>query len=189
MTSADWVRLPSAPQLTDGGGLVLRLPQTGDVNDIVAYARDPEMVRWTTVPVPYGIADATDSVQAAAEGWHAGVARFAIEYQGRFAGGTHLSFKDHGRAEVGYGLAPWARGQGVMTRALRLMLAWGFELPGLDVVDWHAVEGNWASRRVAQRCGFRMDGTVLGRAERRGFRRNAWTASLRRGEPLTGRHG
>jgi RimJ/RimL family protein N-acetyltransferase len=188
MTSPEWVQLRAAPQLTDGGNLVLRLPQTGEVNDIVAYARDPEMVRWTTVPVPYRIADASDFVQAATEGWHADIARFAIEYQGRFAGGTHLRFNDRGRADVGYGLAPWARGQGVMTRALRLVLAWGFELPGLEVVDWESVEGNWSSRRVAQRCGFRMDGTALGRAERRGFRRNAWVASLRRGEPLTG-HG
>jgi RimJ/RimL family protein N-acetyltransferase len=84
------------------------------------------------------------------------------------------------------GLAPWARRKGVMTRALRLVLAWGFGLPGIDVVYWRAQVGNSASRRVAGRCGFRMEGTVRGLLEQRGERRDGWIGSLRRGEPLTG---
>jgi RimJ/RimL family protein N-acetyltransferase len=73
-----------------------------------------------------------------------------------------------------------------MTRALRLALAWGFGLPGIDVMYWRAQVGNWASRRVAGRCGFRMEGTVRGLLEQRGERRDGWIGSLRRGEPLTG---
>jgi RimJ/RimL family protein N-acetyltransferase len=114
------------------------------------------------------------------------VARFAIAYDGRFAGSVDLRFDGIGGAEVGFGLAPWARGNGVMTRALRLVLAWGFGLPGINVVYWRAQVGNWASRRVAGRCGFRMEGTVRGLLEQRGERRDGWIGSLRRGEPLTG---
>jgi RimJ/RimL family protein N-acetyltransferase len=84
------------------------------------------------------------------------------------------------------GLAPWARRKGVMTRALRLVLAWGFGLPGIDVVYWRAQVGNSASLRVAGRCGFRMEGTVRGLLEQRGERRDGRIGSLRRGEPLTG---
>jgi len=58
--------------------------------------------------------------------------------------------------------------------------------PGIGVVYWRAQVGNWASRRVAGRCGFRMEGTVRGLLEQRGERRDAWIGSLRRGEPLTG---
>jgi RimJ/RimL family protein N-acetyltransferase len=46
------------------------------------------------------------------------LARFAIAYGGRFAGSVDLRFDGIGGAEVGFGLAPWARGKGVMTRAL-----------------------------------------------------------------------
>jgi RimJ/RimL family protein N-acetyltransferase len=53
----------------------------------------------------------------------------------------------------------------------------GFGLPGIEVVYWRAQVGNWASRRVAGRCGFRMEGTVRGLLEQRGERRD---------EPLTG---
>ena len=100
-----------------------------------------------------------------------------------------LRFDGLGGAEVGFGLAPWARGRGLMTRALRLALAWGFEVAGLEVVYWRAQVGNWASRRVAGRCGFRMEGTVRGLLEQRGERRDGWIGSLRRGEPLTGAAG
>jgi RimJ/RimL family protein N-acetyltransferase len=64
-----------------------------------------------------------------------------------------------------------------MTRAPRLVLAWGFGLSGIEVVYWRAQVGNWASRRVAGRCGFRMEGTVGGLLQQRGERRD---------EPLTG---
>jgi RimJ/RimL family protein N-acetyltransferase len=187
MTSGKRVRLPAAPVLTDGPDLVLRLPLRSDLDDIVAQCRDPEFQRWTTVPVPYRRSDARDFLKRVAQGWRANVARFAIAHQDRFAGSVDLRFDGIGGAEVGFGLAPWARGKGVMTRALRLVLAWGFELPDLEVVYWRAHVGNWASRRVARRCGFRMDGTVRGLLEQRGVRRDGWIGSLRRGEPLTGR--
>jgi RimJ/RimL family protein N-acetyltransferase len=32
-----------------------------------------------------------------------------------------------------------------MTRALRLVLAWGFGLSGIEVVYWRAQVGNWAA--------------------------------------------
>jgi RimJ/RimL family protein N-acetyltransferase len=186
MTSGKRVRLPAAPVLSDGPDLVLRLPLRSDLDDIVAQCRDPEFQRWTTVPVPYRNSDARDFLQRVAEGWRANVARFAIAHQDRFAGSVDLRFDGIGGAEVGFGLAPWARGMGVMTRALRLALAWGFELPDLEVVYWRAQVGNWASRRVAGRCGVRMEGTVRGLLEQRGERRDAWIGSLRRGQPLTG---
>ena len=165
---------------------MLRQPLPGDVDDIVAQCRDPEFQRWTRVPVPYHESDAQDFLKRVAEGWRANVAMFAVAYQGRFSGSVELRFDGVGGADVGFGLAPWARGKGVMTRALRLVLAWGFGLPGIGVVYWRAQVGNWASRRVAGRCGFRMEGTVRGLLEQRGERRDAWIGSLRRGEPLTG---
>ncbi|HME80176.1 MAG TPA: GNAT family N-acetyltransferase [Mycobacterium sp.] len=172
--------------MTDGPDLVLRLPLPGDVDNIVAQCRDAEFQRWTRVPVPYRESDAEDFVKRVAANWRANVAMFAIAYHGRFSRSVGLQFDGIGGAEVGYGLAPWARGMGVMTRALRLALAWGFGLPGIEVVYWLAQVGNWPSRRVAGRCGFRMEGTVCGLLEQRGQRRDAWIGSLRRGEPLTG---
>ena len=152
----------------------------------MAQCSDPEFRRWTTVPAPYNEADAHEFLQRVAEGRRANVAAFAIAYEGRFAGSANLRLDGLGGADVGFGLAPWARGKGVMTRAVRLVLTWGFERAGLEVVYWRAQVGNWPSRRVATRCGFRMEGTVRGLLEHRGERRDGWIGSLRRGEPLSG---
>ncbi|MGH3552212.1 MAG: GNAT family N-acetyltransferase [Mycobacterium sp.] len=187
MTSGVPVRLPPAPELSDGPELVLRRPLPEDLDDIVAQCQDPEFQRWTTIPVPYGETNAQEFLRRVADGWRANVAVFAIVYQGRYAGGVDLRLDGVGGAEVGFGLGPWARGKGVMSRALRLALAWGSELPGVEVVHWRAQVGNWPSRRVAERCGFRMDGTVRGLLEQRGERRDGWIGSLRRGDPMSGK--
>lgn len=181
------MRLPPAPELSDGPELVLRRPLPEDLDDIVAQCQDPEFQHWTTIPVPYRETDAQEFLRRVADGWRANVAVFAIVCQGRYAGGVDLRLDGVGGAEVGFGLGPWARGKGVMSRALRLALAWGFELRGVEVVHWRAQVGNWPSRRVAERCGFRMDGTVRGLLEQRGERRDGWIGSLRRGDPMTGK--
>lgn len=180
------VRLPSPPRLVIDDDLVLRVPLNDDAPDIVAHCNDPDMIRWTTIPTPYGPVEAYTFVAAVALGWRANVASLAIDYQGRFSGSVDLRFDNHGGASVGYGLAPWVRGRGVMTRSLRAMLAWAFELEGLHLVTWDAIVGNQASLAVARRCGFQIGDPVAGLVNQRGVNRDAWTGSLRRGEPLHG---
>jgi len=101
-----------------------------------------------------------------------------------FAGNLALRPDGAGGAEVAYALAPWARGRGVMSRALRLLLTWGFTERGLQVVHWRANVGNWPSRRVAWATGFRLEGTVRGLLAARGQLHDGWVGSVVRGEPL-----
>lgn len=176
------VCLPDPPRLVIDDDLVLRLPVNDDAADIVTHCNDPEMIRWTTVPTPYGPEEAYAHVAAVRWGWRANTACLAIDYRGRFSGGVDLRFDNHGSASVGYGLAPWARGRGVMTRSLRAMLAWAFDLEGLHVVTWDAIAGNLASLDVALRCGFQIGDTVSGQLRQRGETFDAWTGSLRRGD-------
>ena len=67
---------------------------------------------------------------------------------------------EHARAEVGYWLAPEARGQGHATRALRLISALGFRQLGLERIDLFAATGNPASQRVAERGGFTREAVL-----------------------------
>ena len=48
---------------------------------------------------------------------------------------------DAAMREIGYWTAPWARGQGVMTAAARLVCRFGFDVLGLERIEW------WAGRR------------------------------------------
>jgi RimJ/RimL family protein N-acetyltransferase len=183
----------TAPTVTDGV-VTLRGHRPEDVDEIYLQGTDPVMQQWTTVPVPYERANAVMfATEIMPQGWRdpAGAKGFAIEAldggRPRFAGTVDFRPDLAGGAEVGFGLAPWARGRGVMARALRLGLVWAFDALALDVVHWRANVGNWPSRRVAWACGFRFDATVRAVLAQRGERIDGWMASLLRDEPMTPR--
>ena len=54
----------------------------------------------------------------------------------------------------------------------------------VEVVLWQANVGNWASRRVAWACGFRVEGAVRAALEARGQRHDGWIGSLLRADPM-----
>jgi RimJ/RimL family protein N-acetyltransferase len=63
-------------------------------------------------------------------------------------------------AELGYVVAPAARGRGVATEALRLLTEWAFaELGAMRLELLIGVE-NEASKRVAARCGYVKEGVL-----------------------------
>jgi RimJ/RimL family protein N-acetyltransferase len=65
-----------------------------------------------------------------------------------------------------------------MTRALGVVLEWGFATLNLEGVHWRAQVGNDASKRVAEKCGFRFEGTARGLLLQRGRRIDGWMGSV-----------
>lgn len=181
--------LVPVPALTDGV-VTLRAHREDDVDAVVEQSRDPLSRRWTTVPDPYSRDDARRFVRDVMPGGWASDQEwgFAVEAAGddgvaRYAGTVTLRNEGDGRAEIAYGSHPWARGRGVMGRALELLLAWGFSPAReggreLDTVIWWAEVGNWASRRLAWRVGFSCDGTVRRWLRNREGPTDAWVGSL-----------
>jgi RimJ/RimL family protein N-acetyltransferase len=181
--------LVDVPTLTDGV-VTLRAHRDDDVDAIVEQSRDPLSIRWTKVPTPYVRDDAKRFVRdvmpggwAADHEWGFAVEAPDDEGVGRYAGTVSLRSEGEGRAEIAFGSHPWARGRGVMERAMRLLLEWGFSPDddggrGLDTVIWWAESGNWASRRLAWKVGFPCDGTVRRWLRNREGRVDAWVGSL-----------
>jgi RimJ/RimL family protein N-acetyltransferase len=153
-----------------------------DLDAIIEGCQDPESIRWTTVPAPYNRSDAEFFVRDHAPAtWARGHgAIFAIR-DGRdaWAGSMALSIDsgDPGTGEVGYLVAPWARGRGYATRALRALTGWGFDALGLQRIVWRAYLGNDASRRVAEKAGFTIEGIQRSGCVQRGERRDAWVGA------------
>ncbi len=174
-----------SPTLTDGR-VTLREPAgAGDVDAVAACAADAETARWTAVPRPYSRDLAEELVhETAPRGWRTGTHLvLAAEVDGRCAGTVELRPDRQGAADLTFGLAPAARGRGVASAAVRLVLPWAAEHLGLGAVHWRAAVGDWAGRRVAWACGFAVEGRVRSLLAHRGGRLDAWMGSWRRGEP------
>jgi RimJ/RimL family protein N-acetyltransferase len=172
------------PTLTDGL-VTLRAHRAEDVVGAYEQSQDAASQRWTTVPVPYTMADAHAFVGEIMPGGWADDTEwgFAIEAEGRYAGTVSLRNQGSRRAEIGYGSHPWVRGTGHVERALRLLLDWGFAERELETVIWWAHVGNWASRKLAWRLGFTVEGSVRQWQPQRGELRDSWVGTLLRDDP------
>jgi ribosomal-protein-alanine N-acetyltransferase len=85
--------------------------------------------------------------------------------------------------EVGYAIfRPEDRSEGHMTEVLRIFSAYLFELKPIPRLQLGMFKGNAASRRVAEKCGYRYEGTQRRGNFRRGEYRDRETFSLLRGE-------
>ena len=157
---------------------------------MVEQCRDPESIRWTTVPVPaggYGLGDAEQWLEVVAAGWRDGsMLAWAIEERSRpgvYCGAVDLRVLGDGLAEVGFGLHPAARGRHLMSTALRLARDFAFDVARLQAVRWRAFVGNWSSRRVAAAAGWRFEGTVRRSLVHRGELRDGWVGTLLASDP------
>ncbi|MEZ0065827.1 RimJ/RimL family protein N-acetyltransferase [Streptacidiphilus sp. MAP12-20] len=61
-----------------------------------------------------------------------------------------------GEVELGYELAPTARGAGYATEAVRALAALALDSPEVNVVNARTTSANEASQAVLRRCGFAL---------------------------------
>ena len=175
-------------ELTDGV-VLLAPPGEDDVDAITAACQDPEIARWVPVPQPYGVEHARGFLaNVVRPGWASGAElTWGIrEPDGTLLGMVGLHRIELRTAELGFWLAPWARHRGVMSRAVALVVDHALDPDGLDLVrvTWRAIVGDWPTRRVAWRAGFRVEGTLRAElAQRDGIRRDAWVGTLLRDDP------
>ncbi|QDB79112.1 GNAT family N-acetyltransferase [Georgenia sp. 311] len=166
------------------GDLTLSVPTPEDVDRVTEVCQDPEVQRWTIVPSPYGRQDAVDFVDGfVAGGWARGDNfTWAMRRGGRLVGMVGVS-RSAGSGEIGYWTAPEARGAGLTTRAVGLVLDAAFGPLGMERVEWRAHVGNWPSWRVVWRHGFRREGQVRGDGVHGAKRVDQWIGTLLRDDP------
>jgi RimJ/RimL family protein N-acetyltransferase len=160
----------------------LDVPTRADTAAITEACQDPDIVHWTTVPTPYTPRDAATFVDAlVGPGW---ASDREYTWAIRRAGSTWLEgvigYRTAHR-DLGFWLAPTARGEGLVHEAVELVVGWAFAQGAPDVY-WECYAGNTASAAVARAAGFSYTGSgpalIPGRG---GAPTTAWKA-LRRAD-------
>ncbi|GGK93030.1 GNAT family N-acetyltransferase [Streptomyces flaveus] len=144
----------------EGDGIRLREWSTDDVLALVELYDDPEMARWTPVASPFDIPAAhTYLAEAFAARAQGRKAQFAITTDGVVPRGEVLLFRnqvDERDVELAYGVGAAHRGQGLASRAVRLVSDYALRHTGARRVVLCIEEGNTASRAVARATGFTL---------------------------------
>jgi RimJ/RimL family protein N-acetyltransferase len=171
MTNAREPRRPHQVTALHGHGLHLRpwdAESDADAETWLRGLRDAEFRRWNTpLTTVTDLAGARESLRARAQ--NAAEGRSVSFRIADVASGTalgHIGVNEIRQAlkvaRVGYWVLPEARGRGVATRALLLAARWTLTELGLHRLELDHAVGHGASCRIAERCGFRYEGTMRG---------------------------
>lgn len=152
-------------------GAKLRPFRAGDERSLVAAANDEAVARYLRdrFPHPYTMEDARSWVT-----FNEGllpVSNFAIDVGGAVVGGAGFVFGDdvyRFSAEVGYWLGRAHWGKGIASSALAALTRLGFERHRMVRLFAGVFEGNTASMRVLEKCGYRHEGVAKKHAFKNG---------------------
>jgi len=87
---------------------------------------------------------------------------------------------DYVRGEIGLWIGAPYHGKGYGTQAVRRMLAYGFGPLGMQKIESEVFVGNWASRRIFEKNGFRLEGTRRSSVLKRGRLLDEWNLGITR---------
>ena len=166
------------------GTLKVRLVPLGEEHlpEVATMVADADVVRFTRFPEPLPPGFVARWYARYRDGRVDGTcAAFAIvDATGAFLGlalAPHVDGEAR-EAELGYMLAPAARGRGIATEALRQLSDWAFGTLGARRLQLLISVDNRASSRVAQRAGFLHEGVLRSLHVKQGLRSDTEVWSL-----------
>ncbi len=141
-------------ELTDGP-VSLRRWTVDDLALVEEASHDEDLLAGTTLPRAFGPAEGLAFVerqwsrQTSGEG-----ISLAIAHDGPAVGCTTLMLRRPGIGDLGYWLVDRARGRGIGTSAVSLMVEWALAQAEVDAIEAFVDDRNAVSRRLLERLGF-----------------------------------
>ena len=137
--------------------LRLRIPRASDIPHVFEATRTSgfnDGMLWDPPPDQEAL---RQPLERAVRAWRtSGSYQFTLETDGEFAGRIALRPSDETDVlDIGYWTHPRWQGRGLMTEALRAVVALGFDRMGAQAVVACYATWNDASRRVLEKVGFR----------------------------------
>ncbi|KAA1399941.1 GNAT family N-acetyltransferase [Aeromicrobium ginsengisoli] len=152
-----------AQPLIERNGVRLRDFRPEDANLVISASTDPLIPLITTVPTTPDAAGAQAYIarqrtrQPSGVGYAFAIARppddVAVGYIG-------LTFREDGRASVGYWIGPEHRGHGFAASALSTLAEWAIADLSIPRLELYVERWNEASIRTAEKAGFQREGLM-----------------------------
>jgi RimJ/RimL family protein N-acetyltransferase len=189
--------------MSDLPPLDLRLVPFGPehIADLDAITADPEVLRFTRVPEPvpdgFGAQWLASYEEGRRDGRKEGCAIIGPGTPGRSSSSRPDAFLGIAVApsidqqartiELGYVVAPHARGRGVASAALDLLTTWALHELGMMRLELLIGAENAGSQAVARRCGYTYEGTLRSAYMKPGRREDTQVWSLLPSDPRPAR--
>ena len=182
----DLKEIVELPELSDGR-LVLRPYRPDDAPAVASMCEDETALRWLPMPDPYQLSDAEEWIADAGRRWRDD--RFATWVAvdaavGHLVGSASVRVDvESEKGDIGYLVERSARGSGVATSMVALIVGWCLDDLGMGRLQIRCDPRNEASRRTILACGFQMEGLLRSEIVIRGERTDSLVASLLPGDP------
>ncbi len=141
--------------------LVLRKMEKRDSKDMFIYAGDSEVTKYLLWSPHPDESYTLKYLATLASRYRAGeFFDWAVTYNGRMIGNCGFSKLDlkNRCGEIGYVIARDMWSKGIAAEAAERVVRFGFETLELHRIEAHFMEGNTASRRVAEKIGMTFEG-------------------------------
>jgi len=162
--------------------LLLRPFAPADADAVHTACQDADIQYYTPMASPFSREDADEYVtETAPQGWSTdrnytfGAFR---KDDGELVGSFCLTRLSQGVYEIGYWADSRQRGQGYSAEAARALCDWGFGALDVHRIEWWAMVGNTASRALAMKLGFTLEGTLRNRSLVAGRPHDWWVGGL-----------
>ena len=170
------------PVTLETARLLLRPFAATDADAVLAACQDADIQYYTPMSSPFRREDAEKYVaETAPQGWATDrdyiLGAFRTD-NGSLVGSFCLTEVSQGVYELGYWTAQEQRRQGYSAEAARALCDWGFNGLKAHRIEWWAMVGNAASRALAEKLGFTLEGTLRNRSLVNGCPHDWWVGGL-----------
>ena len=135
--------------------LLLKAVRLKDAEEIFEYARNPNVLRYTTDTTPRELSETEAFVRGQVEELSSSIVwAIRLKDHPKVIGEIEFDIQD---GTVDYALSEQYWDQGIMTEAARAVINWAFSNnPTIDKISSSAMTANPASIQVQQKCGMRI---------------------------------
>ena len=167
--------------------LLLRRMTMKDAQDVFEYSCDPEVARHVLWSAQKHISEAKDYIRYMTKRYRDDLpSSWGIidKASGRLVGTIgYMAFsEENASVEVGYSLARWLWGKGLMTEALRAVIDYTFDAMDVNRIEAQHEIDNPSSGRVMEKCGMVKEGVLRQRLYNKGEFKDVALYSILRGD-------